>query len=172
MNKKTKIIIACVVCIVLAVFIGVKIIWKINNTTLDSSEEYVLDCVRMLCSEKGRISLENDILYFETTENTTCVIIEFSSSSGQETAYFVNKSFIGTNTDYERIKNYDYDDVKAGRISKNEYSKILEQQMGFSDGRIALTLWDAIKKSGGSGTETAHLVSAKKIGRKLGISYL
>lgn len=170
-SKKLWIIIGCIVGVIIAIFAGVKIVQAINETKMDSSDEYVLSCVEKLRSEKGRISLENDILYSVNKSGKTYVIIEFSSSDGREMAYFEDKIFVGMDTDYARIKNRDYDDVKAGRITEDEYKKILEKKVSFASGDMEVAGWNLMAKMGSGGSESTHLVSAKKIGKKLGISY-
>jgi len=170
-SKKVWIILGGVVGVIIAIFVGVKIVQAINESKMDSSDEYVLSCVEKLRSEKGRISLENDILYSVNKNGKTYVIIEFSSSDGREMAYFEDKIFVGTDTDYERIKNRDYDDVKAGRITEDEYKKNLEKKISFATGDMEVAGWNLMAKMGSGGSETTHLVSAKKIGKKLGISY-
>lgn len=169
--KKTWMIAGCIIGTIIAIFIGLKIVQAINESKLDVSDEYVLKCVEILQREKGSISLENDILYSAKDYGKTYVFIEFSSRDGREMAYFENQIFIGTDTDYARIKNQDYDDVKAGRITKSEYKAILEKKVAFGEAYVEIAGWNFMEKMGGSRSENMHLVSAKKIGKKLGISY-
>lgn len=170
-SKKVWIIIGCIVGVIITGFVGLKIVQAINESKMEPSDEYVLSCVEKLRGEKGKILLENDILYSVNKNGKTYVIIEFSSSDGREMAYFEDKVFVGTDTDYARIKNRDYDDVKAGRITEDEYKRILEKKISFATGDMEVAGWNLMAKMGSGGSESTHLVSAKKIGKKLGISY-
>lgn len=170
-GKKTWIVIGCILGIIIAGFLGIIIFQTINEAKMDSTDEYVLRCVEILMQEEGNISLENNILYSVKGEGDIYVIIEFRSSSGRDVAYFKNQKYLGTDTDYARIKNRDYDDVKAGRITQSEYKEILEKQLAFALAKGELAYWNLMAQMGSSGSENMHLVSAKKIGKKLGISY-
>ena len=170
-SKKIWIVLGCIIGVVLTGFIGIRVIQAINEAQLDSTDEYVLECVEILMREEGNISLENDILYSAKDNGNTYVIIEFRSSSGSDVAYFENQNYIGTDSDYTRIKDIDYNDVKAGRVSLSEYKEILEKNIAFGSARVELAGWNLMVQMGSSGSEKMHLVSAKKIGKKIGISY-
>ena len=170
-SKKIWIVLGCIIGVVLTGFIGIRVIQAINEAQLDSTDEYVLGCVEILMREEGNISLENDILYSAKDNGNTYVIIEFRSSSGSDVAYFENQNYIGTDSDYTRIKDIDYNDVKAGRVSLREYKEILEKNIAFGSARVELAGWNLMVQMGSSGSEKMHLVSAKKIGKKIGISY-
>ena len=170
-SKKIWIVLGCIIGVVLTGFIGIRVIQAINEAQLDSTDEYVLECVEILMREEGNISLENDILYSAKDNGNTYVIIEFRSSSGSDVAYFENQNYIGTDSDYTRIKDIDYNDVKAGRVSLSEYKEILEKNIAFGSARVELAGWNLMVQMGSSGSGKMHLVSAKKIGKKIGISY-
>ena len=170
-GKKTWIVIGCIFGVIIAGILGIKIFQDVNEAKLDSADEYVLRCAEILMQEEGNISLENDILYSAKDDGNTYVIIEFRSGSGRDVAYFENQKYLGTDTDYARIENRGYDDVKAGRITQSEYEEILEKKVAFGSAKVELAGWNLMAKMGSSGSENMHLVSAKKIGKKLGISY-
>lgn len=172
-GKKSWIILACIAAVVIIVAAGYRIIQNMNHIQLDSTEEYVLDCVRDLQKQKGDISLEDDILYSVSSKNDkTYVIVDFSSSDGDERAYFEDKVYIGTDRDYARLQNYDQDDVNAGIISRDEYKEILSQEVSFAAGNIEVAAWGFMNQMGNDINEDVmRMVSAEKIGDTLGIAY-
>ena len=170
-GKKIWIVLTLAIVVIFVGFIGFKKNQDTKEIELDPSEKYVLKCVEILQHEIGNISLENDILYSEKDSGTIYVIIEFSSKAGRDLAYFEDQVFLGTGTDYARIKNIEFDDVEAGRITNSEYMAILEQKISFSGAHLEVLAWRALSTAGSSGSESMHLVSARKIGKKLDISY-
>lgn len=93
--------------------------------------------------------MENDILYSTNEDGNIYVVIEFRSGSDRDMAYFENKKYIGTDSDYYRIKNYDYDDYKAGIITDSEYEEILNKQISFATARLQVAYWNLMAKAGG-----------------------
>lgn len=170
-SKKILIVLGCIIGVLMAGFIGMRTIRARNEAKLDSTEEYVLRCVQTLMREEGNISLENDILYSAKDNGRTFVLVEFRSGSGRDMAYFENQEYIGTGTDYALIDNYDSDDVDAGRITKSEYQEILEKRASFAAADVEVAGWNLMAGMGVAGSENMRLVSAEKIGKKLGISY-
>lgn len=170
-SKKIWITMICILGACIVIFLGSTIIQERKDAKLDSSEEYVLDCVGQLQLEKRVISLDNDILYSALDNGKVYVVIEFGSRDGHEMAYFENKVYIGTDSDYERMKNYDMDDVRAGIITLDELKAMASKKVAFATANVEIASWNIDAALGLNGTESKHLVSAKKIGKKLGIDY-
>ena len=170
MSKKTWIIIGSIAGVVLLALIGLAIVQVVQDSKLDASEEYVLKCVQKLKKTEGSISLTDDILYSVNDKGNKYVIVEYRSKDGLKTVYFENQVFLGTDDDYMRLeKKYDnYDDSKK---SSTEYKDLLKRLVSFSSAKVELAGWNLMANATGRGSDKTHLVSAKKIGKRLGISY-
>lgn len=170
-RKRIKIMIIFAVALAAVVVVGRWLIRMVEDSHFDESETYVLERMRELKSIKGAYSINGNILYSANKNGDKFVIAEIMSSDGTEIVYFKNGKYIGTDTEYERIKNRDINDYYEGRVSKSEYSDILDRKVLFAEAEVVRASWNLVANAGEAGDENTHLVSCRKIGKKLGIKY-
>ena len=166
-NWKRLVAVIGIAIIIVAAFFAYK---GISNSKLTDTDNYVISCIKNLKGIKNNICLENDILYSKNKDNNVYVIAEIKSSDGYEVVYFENGIYIGSDSDYATLKQYDINDVISGRISQAEYETILNKLVSFASAEVELTSWNLMMNFSGNGAENQCLVNSKKIAKAIGVS--
>ena len=147
--------------LVLCLAVVIRIIMIALQSRLDETEQYVCDCVQDLANREGDIVVDDDMVYV-VYKDKVFVIISFDG----DRAYYCDKSFLGKESEYQRIK----DKRKSDYSSSSEYSEVLYKQKDFAEANVAYASANLMHDMGVT-SESYRFINAEKICKKLHISY-